>query len=72
MVDLPALVVPYIAAGRLNLDGIHWPWDCHRDVGQALAAAIGDLAERTVGNHAQDGSSARPAPSAAGRDGRTG
>jgi diglucosylglycerate octanoyltransferase len=40
MVDLPALVGPYLAAGRLNPDGMHWPWACHADVGKALAEAV--------------------------------
>jgi lysophospholipase L1-like esterase len=43
MLDLPALVGPYLAAGQLNPDGMHWPWDCHRAVGKALAAAVDNL-----------------------------
>lgn len=40
MVDLPAVVAPYLAAGRLNPDGMHWPWDCHAAVGKALADTV--------------------------------
>jgi diglucosylglycerate octanoyltransferase len=40
MVDLPALVGPYLAAGRGNPDGMHWCWECHADVGTALAEAV--------------------------------
>jgi hypothetical protein len=43
MLDLAALVEPYLAAGQLNPDGMHWPWDCHRDVGKALAEAVDNL-----------------------------
>src|SRR6266550_2788720 len=31
MVDLPVLVSPYLAAGRVNPDGLHWVWDCHAE-----------------------------------------
>jgi hypothetical protein len=40
MLDLPALVGPHLVAGRGNPDGIHWDWDCHADVGRAVAAAV--------------------------------
>jgi len=53
MLDLPAIVGPYLRAGRFNPDGMHWPWDCHRDVGQALARAVDGLraaAPATAGN----------------------
>jgi hypothetical protein len=40
MVDLPAIVAPYLAAGLVNPDGMHWIWDCHAEVGRALAAAV--------------------------------
>jgi diglucosylglycerate octanoyltransferase len=40
MVDLPAIVAPYLAAGRVNPDGMHWSWDCHAEVGKALAEAV--------------------------------
>ena len=40
MVDLPAIVTPYLGAGRVNPDGMHWVWDCHAEVGKALAEAV--------------------------------
>ncbi len=41
MVDLTALVSGHLAAGRANPDGIHFCWEAHRDVGTALAEAVG-------------------------------
>lgn len=40
LVDADAIVAPYLAAGRLNPDGMHWPWEAHRRVGEAFADAI--------------------------------
>jgi len=42
MVDLPGIVAPYLAAGRVNPDGLHWAWECHAEVGEALAEAVDD------------------------------
>ena len=39
-VDLDPLVLPEIAAGRSNPDGMHWGWDSHRATGAALAAEL--------------------------------
>ncbi len=39
-VDLDPLVGPSLAAGRGNPDGLHWSWEAHRAVGEALAAAL--------------------------------
>lgn len=33
-------VAPFIATGGMNVDGIHWGWDCHREVGQRSAAIL--------------------------------
>jgi hypothetical protein len=40
MVDLAAQVGPNLAAGRANPDGMHFGWESHRAVGEALAAAV--------------------------------
>lgn len=39
-VDPEPLVGEHIRAGRGNPDGIHWGWDAHRAVGDAVAAAL--------------------------------
>lgn len=39
-VDTVPLVAPNLAAGRNNPDGMHWGWQTHAAVGQALAAAL--------------------------------
>jgi hypothetical protein len=51
MVDVAAIVARHLAAGGLNPDGIHWGWECHAEVGQAVATAVRDqLAGRaTIG-----------------------
>lgn len=38
--DLPALIGGHIRAGEGNPDGIHFGWDGHRRVGDALAALL--------------------------------
>lgn len=40
LVDLDAIVTPYLAAGRLNPDGMHWPWEAHADVAAGFAACL--------------------------------
>jgi hypothetical protein len=40
MVDLTPLVGPNLAAGRANPDGMHFGWESHLAVGNALAAAV--------------------------------
>jgi hypothetical protein len=40
MVDLAAVVAPYVRSGRGNADGIHWDWECHAAVGHAVAEAV--------------------------------
>lgn len=40
LVDVDPIVAPRLAAGRLNPDGMHWPWDVHEEVGTAIAAEI--------------------------------
>ncbi len=39
-VDLDPLVGPALAAGTSNPDGMHWGWETHRRVGEALAEAL--------------------------------
>lgn len=39
-VDLDPLVGPSLAAGTGNPDGMHWGWQAHRLVGDAVAAAL--------------------------------
>jgi len=55
MVDLPAIVGPYLAAGRMNPDGMHWVWECHAEVGAALARAVRDAPGWPAGNLADSG-----------------
>ncbi|HEU0129708.1 MAG TPA: diglucosylglycerate octanoyltransferase [Mycobacteriales bacterium] len=40
LADLDRVVAPHLAAGTLNSDGMHWSWAAHRDVAEALAAAV--------------------------------
>jgi len=39
-VELDPIVGPSLRDGTGNPDGIHWAWDVHTQVGQALAAAL--------------------------------
>lgn len=45
-VDVDPYVLPSLAAGSGNPDGLHWSWEVHRGVGTALAAALGSPAAR--------------------------
>lgn len=40
MVDVCAVVARHQARGGGNPDGIHWGWECHAEVGRAVAAAV--------------------------------
>jgi hypothetical protein len=40
MVDLASIVARHLAAGGGNPDGIHWSWQCHAEVGHAVAEAV--------------------------------
>jgi hypothetical protein len=40
MVDVSAIAARHLAGGRCNPDGMHWGWDCHAEVGRAVAAAV--------------------------------
>jgi hypothetical protein len=40
MVDVSAVVARHLAVGALNPDGMHWGWDCHAEVGRAVATAV--------------------------------
>jgi hypothetical protein len=40
MADLDALVGPHLHAGRANPDGMHFGWESHQAVGEALAALV--------------------------------
>jgi hypothetical protein len=40
MVDLASIVGRHLRDGRGNPDGMHWSWECHAEVGQAVARAI--------------------------------
>ena len=49
MVDVATIVARHLAAGRFNPDGMHWGWECHAEVGQAVATAVrGQLSERAI------------------------
>jgi len=39
-VDIDPLVTPCLGEGRNNPDGLHWGWQAHSNVGQALSAAF--------------------------------
>lgn len=39
-VDVDNWVVPSLAAGTGNPDGIHWAWSVHESLGSALAIAL--------------------------------
>jgi hypothetical protein len=45
LVELWPLVEPHLAAGRNNSDGMHWGFECHADVGSAMAAALAPLVQ---------------------------
>ena len=40
LADLDAVIGPHLADGTLNPDGMHWSWEAHADVANALAQAI--------------------------------
>jgi hypothetical protein len=40
LVDLDPIVLPSLAAGTGNPDGMHWAWDVHERIGRALAAEL--------------------------------
>ena len=40
MVDVSAIAARHLPLGRCSPDGMHWSWDCHADVGRAVAAAV--------------------------------
>lgn len=44
IVDPAPFVLPGLADGSANPDGMHWSWNAHARVGAALAEAIGSLA----------------------------
>ena len=39
-VDLDPIVTPSLRAGTGNPDGLHWAWEVHERIGQALAAEV--------------------------------
>lgn len=39
-IDLDPLVGPNLAAGRNNPDGMHWGWETHREIGEAVSAVL--------------------------------
>jgi diglucosylglycerate octanoyltransferase len=43
LLDLAALTGEHVLAGRGNPDGMHWGWEAHRAVGEALASTIRPL-----------------------------
>jgi len=43
VVDLPAVVGDHVLSGRGNPDGMHWGWEGHRLVGEAMAATLAPL-----------------------------
>jgi diglucosylglycerate octanoyltransferase len=45
LLDLAALTGDHVLAGHGNPDGMHWGWDAHRMVGDALARTISGLLE---------------------------
>ncbi|HVF18637.1 MAG TPA: diglucosylglycerate octanoyltransferase [Mycobacteriales bacterium] len=49
LVDLDRVVTPYADAGKLNPDGMHWPWEVHAEVGRAFAAAVRSAAAHEPG-----------------------
>jgi diglucosylglycerate octanoyltransferase len=40
LVDLDPIVAPSLRAGTGNPDGMHWAWEVHEAIGEALAAAL--------------------------------
>ena len=40
-IDLDPIVGPHLVAGRNNPDGLHWGWQAHREIGDALGEALG-------------------------------
>lgn len=41
-VDVDPLVLPSLADGTANADGMHWSWDSHRKVGEAFARLLAE------------------------------
>jgi hypothetical protein len=46
MLDVPALVCAELAAGRCNVDGMHWSWAAHASVGRGYADLLRPLLKR--------------------------
>ncbi|MFI7674254.1 diglucosylglycerate octanoyltransferase [Actinophytocola sp. NPDC049390] len=46
LLDLASLVGEHVLGGRGNPDGMHWGWEAHERVGEALADAAGALLDR--------------------------
>ena len=40
MVDISTIVGRHLPLGRCSPDGMHWGWDCHAEVGRAVATAV--------------------------------
>lgn len=40
LVDLDPIVAPSLSAGTGNPDGMHWAWEVHEAIGEALAAEV--------------------------------
>ncbi|RZT87661.1 GDSL-like lipase/acylhydrolase family protein [Pseudonocardia sediminis] len=43
LLDVAALVADHVLGGHGNVDGMHWGWDGHRRVGEALGAALAPM-----------------------------
>lgn len=41
LLRLDEWVAPHIGSPGMNVDGIHWSWDCHREVGKRAAVLLG-------------------------------
>jgi hypothetical protein len=39
-------VAPFLGTPGMNVDGIHWGWDCHRAVGEQAAATLCAIGRR--------------------------
>ncbi|MGH3328625.1 MAG: GDSL-type esterase/lipase family protein [Streptomycetales bacterium] len=54
LVDLDPVVGPALAAGECNPDGLHWSWEVHRQVGEALARLTRSAPGRAITSAVSD------------------
>jgi hypothetical protein len=68
-VDSAALVGEHVLTGRGNADGLHWGWEAHRAVGEAVAEAVRAVAGAPSGGQRSSRSEQGVVPTGTGAPG---